>query len=519
VAKDKTTKIGEISPGQEDEKKPPYLMLIILFFGAFVSFLNNSLLNVALPSIMLDLNIDYATAQWLVTGYMLVGGILVPASAYLITKFTNRALFITSMALFTIGTLTSALAPNFGTLLAGRMIQAAGSSVMGPLLMNIMLISFPREKRGAAMGVFGLVMITAPAIGPTLSGYIVQYHNWRLLFEMIVPFAVLSLVLAIWKLRNVMPTRQSHLDYLSVLLSAIGFGGLLYGFSSVSREGWGDSVVISTISIGAVGLILFTWRQLKLSQPLLDLRVYRYPMFTLASIISVVISAAMFSGMILTPAYVQNVRGISPLDSGLLMLPGAIIMGIMSPITGKLFDKFGPRVLAFIGLSITAYTTYMMSNFQIDTSYTDIMVMYMLRMFGMSMVMMPIMTNGLNQLPTRLNPHGTALNNTIQQIAGSLGTAIFVSIMNSHTQARAAELIAGLGVDPTTLPAEQQAQIGAESLLYGIQYSFLVATFVTIAALVLAMLMKRVDVSKEAVQKLEQEGEGNVTPSKELARP
>ena len=191
------------------EKKPPYLMIAILFFGAFVSFLNNSLLNVALPSIMVDLEIEtYATVQWLSTGYMLVSGVLIPVSAFLITRFKNRTLFLTSMGLFTVGTAVAAFAPNFGILLAGRMIQAAGSSVMGPLLMNIMLVSFPREKRGAAMGIFGLVMITAPAIGPTLSGYIVEYYDWRVLFEMILPFAIISLVLAFWKLENVMDTRK-----------------------------------------------------------------------------------------------------------------------------------------------------------------------------------------------------------------------------------------------------------------------------------------------------------------------
>jgi EmrB/QacA subfamily drug resistance transporter len=493
-------------------------MIAILFFGAFVSFLNNSLLNVALPSIMVDLQIDdYSIVQWLVTGYMLVSGVLIPASAFLLTKFTNRKLYITAMSLFTLGTLIAALAPNFSWLLTGRMVQAAGSSVMGPLLMNVMLISFPREKRGAAMGVFGLVMISAPAIGPTLSGYIVQYYDWRLLFEMILPFAIISLLLAVWKLKNVMPTRKTHLDYISVVLSIIAFGGLLYGFSRASSIGWGDPEVIVTITLGAVGLIAFVWRQFTLSDPLLDLRTYRYPMFALASVISVVVAAAMFSGMILTPAYVQQVRLISPLESGLLMLPGAIIMGIMSPITGKLFDLFGPRVLAFIGLSITAVSTYMLSLLQLDSSYTHIMFIYAIRMFGMSMVMMPIMTNGLNQLPTRLNPHGTAINNTAQQVAGSLGTAIFVSIMNSHATSSAGELMRG--VDPTTLTEQQAALLEQEALLHGIQYSFLVATFVTIAALVLSLFMKRVDVSADAVKKLEEEeSAGEAVTKRKLAK-
>ena len=475
-------------------KKPPYMMIVILFVGAFVSFLNNSLLNVALPSIMVDLNItDYSTVQWLATGYMLVSGVLIPASAFLITRFSNRSLYITSMLIFTLGTAMAAFAPNFAVLLTGRMVQAAGAAVMGPLLMNVMLISFPREKRGTAMGIFGLVMITAPAIGPTLSGYIVEYFDWRLLFMMILPLAVLSLLLSVWKLENVMETnKNASIDYLSVILSTFGFGGLLYGVSSGSSQGWTNPIILTALIVGGISLIAFVTRQLKLEKPLLDLRVYKYPMFALASVIAIVNAVAMFSGMILTPAYVQNVRGISPLDSGLLMLPGAIIMGIMSPITGRLFDKFGPRVLALTGLSITAISTYLLSDLQIDSTYMYIVLIYTLRMFGMSMVMMPIMTNGLNQLPTRLNPHGTAVNNTAQQVSGSIGTAVLVTIMNSVTASEAESLMKGM--DPTTLTEQSTALLGQQALLAGIQYSFLVVLVINIIAIVLALFLKRVDV-------------------------
>lgn len=485
------------------EKKPPYLMLAILFFGAFVSFLNNSLLNVALPAIRDDFGKDYSTVQWLATGYMLVSGVLIPVSAFLITRFKNRTLFIVSMILFTIGTAMAALAPNFGFLLAGRMVQAAGSAVMGPLLMNVMLVSFPREKRGAAMGIFGLVMITAPAIGPTLSGYIVQYYDWRVLFEMILPFAILSIILAFWKLENVMDTRKVSLDYFSIVLSVVGFGGILYGCSMASSNGWGDAVVLTTIIVGAVALFLFITRQFKLEEPLLDLRVYKYPMFALGSVISMVNAAALFSGMILTPAYVQDVRGIDPLESGLMMLPGAIIMGVMSPITGKLFDKFGPRILAVIGLGITAIATFMLSGLDLDSSYTYIIVIYSIRMLGMSMVMMPIMTNGLNQLPTRLNPHGTAVNNTAQQVVGSIGTAIFVTIMTSAAATRGKELATSM--DPASMTEDAMKQIQAQSLLHGVQLSFIVAAVVTCIALVLSFFLKRVDVSAKALADIEKE--------------
>lgn len=460
-------------------KKPPYLMIAVMFVGTFVAFLNNTLLNIALPTIMEDFNIkDYATVQWLSTGYMLVSGILIPASAFLITRFKTRNLFIISMLIFTLGTAMAAFAPSFGILLAGRMVQAAGASAMSPLLMNTMLISFPIEKRGRVMGVFGLAMFLAPAIGPTLSGWIVEHYHWSVLFEMILPFSIVALLLAIWKLDNVLPNRPITIDYLSVVLSTVGFGGLLYGFSMASSQGWDAISVYGTIIIGAIAITVFVVRQFKLEQPLLDLSTYKYPMFALASVIAAVNAVAMFSGMILTPAYIQSVRGISPFDAGLMMLPGALLMGLMSPVTGRLFDKYGPRALAVIGLAITTVSTYMLTKLQLDTSYTYIIAVYTIRMLGISLVMMPIMTNGLNAIPQRLNPHGTAINNTIQQVAGAIGTAVLVTIFNSHTNTRAAELMATGGT-------AQQA------MLDGVNFTFFIATIISAIALLLSFFLKR----------------------------
>ncbi|MEY9973295.1 EmrB/QacA subfamily drug resistance transporter [Lysinibacillus sp. RC46] len=487
-------------------QKPPYGMIGILFVGAFVAFLNNTLLNVALPTIMKDFDITYSKVQWLATGYMLVSGILVPASAFFVTRFKNRHLFIVAMSVFTIGTIMAGFAPNFGMLLAGRMVQAAGAASMSPLLMNVMLISFPKEKRGAAMGIFGLVMISAPAIGPTLSGYIVEHHDWRMLFQMIIPFAVISLLFGIWKLENVMETRKVQLDFPSVLLSTVAFGGILYGFSTAGDKGWSSPWVYGTISVGLLALIIFIFKQLRMDQPLLELRIYKYPMFALGSAISVIVSMAMFSGMILTPAYVQSIRGIDPFKAGLMMLPGALVMGIMSPITGKLFDKFGPRLLAVIGLTITTIATFGLTKLELDSSYTFIVSMYTIRMFGMSMVMMPIMTNGLNQLPQMMNPHGTAINNTLQQVAGAIGSAVMVTFMNNRTKATAEDLIAeakanaaqsGVAATPEQMQ-QMQDQITQTALLDGITHSFLIAACVTVLALVLAFFLKRVKIESSA---------------------
>lgn len=470
----------------ETLNKPPYGMIAILFVGAFVSFVNETFLNVALPSIMKDFEISPSSAQWLSTGYMLINGILIPASAFLLQKFTNRQLYLTAMSLFTAGTVLASLSPTFGVLLVARMFQAAGSAIMAPLLMNVMLVAFPVERRGTAMGFFGLVMITAPAIGPTLSGWIVEHYSWRTLFDIVIPIAALTLILAIFKLKNILPQKQISLDILSLILSSIGFGGILYGFSSAGEKGWDSVHVYGTIIVGTISLVLFIMRQLKMEEPLLQFRIYKYPMFALSSAISIILSMTMFSAMLLMPIYIQTIRGISPFDSGLLMLPGAIIMGIMSPITGRLFDKFGARALAIIGLSITIFTTYEFSHLTMDTSYSFLMLMYSLRMLGMSMVMMPVMANGINQLPQTMNPHATAMNNTLQQVSGAAGSALLVTLMQNKAESEAERLAQSAAGDPAKM-----ADIMNEAMLNGINFSFKISVLIALIALVLTFFIKR----------------------------
>ncbi|WP_422122634.1 DHA2 family efflux MFS transporter permease subunit [Planococcus sp. X10-3] len=466
-----------------EQKKPPYGIIAILFTGAFVAIFTQTLLNIALPEIMADFGIKAATAQWLVTGYMLVNGILIPASAYFIQRFSNRSVFIAAMSLFSLGTLIAGLAPTFEVLFAGRLLQASGSALMMPLLMNVMLAAFPVEKRGTAMGYFGLVMIVAPAIGPTLSGFIVQNYDWRVLFFIVLPVALTSLVLGIFKLKNLtFQNREISLDKISLVLSSLGFGGILYGFSSAGTLGWSNPVVYITIIVGLVSLILFILRQLKLDEPLLQVRIYKYPMFALSSVISIALSMSLFSAMILMPIYVQTIKGISPIDSGLLMLPGALLMGAMSPITGRLFDKWGAKVLAIPGLSLVVITTYLFSQLSMETSYWEIMLIYSIRMLGISLVMMPVMTNGLNTLPIKEYPHGTAINNTLQQVAGAIGSAFLITLMNMRTDSVAVQLLAS-----GTAPED----IVNMSMLEGINFSFFISTFIALAALILALFIKK----------------------------
>jgi EmrB/QacA subfamily drug resistance transporter len=496
--------------GKQD-KRPPYGIIGVLLIGAFITFLNNTLLNIALPSIMKDLEVEAATVQWLTTGFMLVNGILIPATAFLIQKYSVRNLFLVAMSLFTIGTVVAGVAHEFPILLAGRMLQASGSAIMMPLLMNVMLVSFPIEKRGTAMGVFGLIIMFAPAIGPTLSGWIIEHYDWRMLFHFITPISVLVVLIGFFLLKDKKEKVNIRLDFFSLVLSSIGFGGILYGFSSAGSKGWDSPHVYVAITVGLISLVVFIVKQLKQDNPLLNFSVFKYPMFALSSSISMVTNMALFSGMILIPIYVQTIRGISPLDAGLMLLPGAIAMAIMSPITGRLFDKFGGRVLALIGLGITVITTYEFSQLTVDLSYTHLVILYSVRMIGMSFVMMPVSTNGLNQLPTRFYPHGTAMNNTLNQVAGAIGTALLVTVMSNRTETHAKELAdeamktaaaqgAGAAQPTAEMIAQMKEQILMKAMLEGINDAFLVATGISLVAFILAFFIKRATQAEDPLE-------------------
>ncbi len=286
------------------------------------------------------------------------------------------------------------------------------------------------------------------------------------------------------------------LDQLSLVLSSVGFAGLLYGFSSAGEEGWASIEVYGTIMIGAISLVLFVTRQLKLDKPMLDFRVYQYPMFALSSVITILMNMALFSAMILLPIYVQTIRGISPIQSGLLMMPGGLILGIMSPITGKLFDKWGARILAIIGITITVISTYYFSTLSLTTPYSELVILYTVRSFGMAMVMMPIMTNGLNQLPRRLYPHGTAMNNTLQNVGGAIGSALLITVYSKqsdfHSEALMTTAMSKLTDNPTAEALEDvKGQVMLQATVKGIDDAFLVATLMIGVAFILSLFIKR----------------------------
>lgn len=477
-------------------KKGPILFIMIL--GAFLATLNQTVMSVAVPELMIDFNISAATAQWLTTGYMLVNGVLIPITAYLMQRFTTRELFQASMLIFLAGTIVSAIATTFPVLLTGRMIQAAGAGIIMPLLMNVILTLFPPEKRGAAMGMVGFAVIFAPAIGPTLAGYTLENYAWETMFYVMIPLAVLVIICGFIYLKNVSERAFTKIDVTSVVLSTVGFGTLLYGFSRAGSEGWSSAEVLASILAGILALALFTWRQLVSRNPLLDLRAFKYNMFSLTTIINIAVTMVMYADMMLLPLYLQSARGYTALESGLLLLPGALLMGFLMPVAGKLFDQFGAKWLTIIGMVITIITTIGFINLTDSTSYTYLVLMSTGRRIGMALLLMPVQTAGLNQLPARLNAHGTAISNTIRQVAGAVGTSLLVTVMTSRTQTHFQDMMASGGAKGAT-----QEHMIMEASIQGINDAYLVIVGIGIIGLLLSFFIKRVAQASEEKSNVE----------------
>lgn len=407
-------------------------ILLALLLGAMVALLNETLLGNALTVLMKEFDVTASTVQWLTTAYMLIVGVLVPITALLQQWFTTRQMFLTAMFTFLVGTLIAGFAPTFSVLLVGRIVQAIATGLIMPLLMNTILIITPAEKRGGTMGLIALIMMAAPAIGPTVSGLIVDSLSWRWLFYLVVPIVIISILIGMKYIQNVTELTRPKVDYLSILLSTLGFGGIVYSFSSSGDLGWSDPKVYYTLIIGIISLSLFIVRQLKIENPILELRVFKFPMFTLAVVLVVIVMMAMFSTMTLLPMFLQTVLLVTAFKSGLIMLPGSIISGIMGPIAGKLFDKFSPKVVIIPGIVLIAIAMWLFKGINPDTTVTQLIIMHSVLMVGL-MFVMTAQTYGLNQLTPDLYPHGTAVLNTLQQVAGAIGTAIFISKMSSDT--------------------------------------------------------------------------------------
>jgi DHA2 family lincomycin resistance protein-like MFS transporter len=451
----------QIRPQSAGEKWPEALepekvtgrvgpVIAVLVLAAMIMILNETVLSVALPPVMADFAVAPSTAQWLTTGFMLTMAVVIPTTGYLIQRLTIRAMFATALLLFLAGTALAAVATGFPMLLAGRVVQAGGTAMVLPLLMTTTLTSVPVAYRGTVMGLNSVVISVAPAIGPTVSGVLVDSLGWRWLFGLMLPIAVVVLLVGLVIIRTTSETRTAPFDGLSVVLSAFAFGGLVYGLASIDALVGGSAAPLVALVVGAVALALFVRRQVRLQRTeaaLLDLRPLAVPNFRISVAIVVICMATMLGTVVVLPIYLQSGLGVSVLTTGLLLLPGGLVQGVLSPIVGRLYDAVGPRPLVIPGALLLAGGQWWLSTVGAQTSLGLVVAMHVVFCIGMATLMTPLMTVSLGSLPRSRYAHGAAIMNTLQQLAGAAGVALLVAALTigaaGATGGLAAALVSG----------------------------------------------------------------------------
>lgn len=412
------------------EMRPIAIMAVLLIVG-ISTLLNENLMNVAFPILAADFQVPISLIQWMTTGFMLIMGIFVPITAYLLRKFPMRKIFFTAIALFLIGTLIAALANHFPQLLTGRLVQAVGTALFVPMIINTVLHIAPREKLGFYNGLVMLVLMTAPAIGPTLSGYILGALGWRWLFWISLPLPIVAACFAYFVLPNIVELTNPKLDILSVFLTVIGFGGVVFGLGSAGTYGFFSPWVLVPLALGVIGLFFYARRQLHLEDPLLDLRILANRKYRLGYLFIIINFANIFGFVFLMPLYMQEVLGLEVVTVGLLLLPGGLINGMLSPVAGKIYDRFGMKSVP-IGIFLLIVSLSLFA-FVMDKEPASLVLMGIVILFnlGCPFVMSPSQTYSLMSLKPAEYPHGTALTSTSQQVFGAVGTAAYVTILYS----------------------------------------------------------------------------------------
>ncbi|MBP2652438.1 MAG: drug resistance transporter, EmrB/QacA subfamily [Firmicutes bacterium] len=410
----------------KETEQQTIIAVVAIAIITFMGILSETALNIAYSRLMDQFNISAATIQWLTTGYLLTLSAFIPLSPILVKCYRTKKLFRTAVIIFLTGTLLCGFALNFGMLLLGRIIQAVGTSITLPLMVNIILEKIPVSRRGKIMGIVGLVTCFAPALGPTFGGVVIEWINWHWIFILMLPVLMLAFGLGSKYIMDIHTTDQIVIDYPSIILSTIGLVGIVYGVSISADFGWLDPKVLGCLAIGLLSLGGFIYKQLQLPNPLIEVRVFTYPMFTLGMVIVMISMMTVLAAGFILPLYLQKSLGCSSLVTALAMLPGAAINGVMSPVTGKFLDKHGPKLLLSVGFLLVSLMVYMFAFF--NCNFYDVIIIYAVFMFGASMLAIPAQSNGLNQLPKEYNADGSAIVNTLQQVSGAVGTALASSI-------------------------------------------------------------------------------------------
>lgn len=455
----------------------------VLLVSAFVIVLNETIMSVAIPVLIKDLHIDASAGQWLSTAFILTMAVVIPVSGFLIQRVTTRALFGVALGSFVAGTLLAALAPTFEVLLVARVIQGVGAAVITPLLFTTVITLVPEARRGVMMGNISIVISVAPAVGPTVSGLILSALPWPFLFWCVLPIAAAGLVIGLRLIPNLGEPRHVPIDWVSIPLSALGFGGLVYGLNAVgqgasSTTGIDPVAVAVPVALGAVSLVAFLFRQRALQRTdnaLLDLRVFRSRVFS-ASVAS---GALAFMGLLLSaillPIYLQQVLGLTALQTGLLVLPGGLTMGLLGPVVGRLYDRFGPRPLLIPGLALAMVGLILLgTTLTATTPAWQVLICHVILSLGLAAVLPSVFTAGLSAVPARFTSYGSAIFATVQQVGGAAGTALGVTL---------------LAVGASTWSGGGGAGAAEAS---GTRLAFLAAAAVMLVSVVIATMVKRV---------------------------
>lgn len=476
-----TTSTGSVPTVKAAPLIAPSDMRVIwlLLVAAFVAILNETTMGIAIPHLNTDLGIPPELGQWLTSAFMLTMAIVIPTTGYLLQRFTTRQIFIAAMSAFTLGTLVCLLAPGFAVLLVGRVIQAGGTGIMMPLLMTTMMNVVPPQSRGRMMGRVGLVISLAPAIGPTLAGAVLNVASWRVLFAIVLPIAIIALAMGAKWMTNLGETTSAPIDVLSIVLSAFGFGGVVYGLSQFGGEGESGGATVGVVSlvIGGISLALFVWRQIVLQRvddALLDLRVFRSRNYTIAVIVMAILALSMFGTLVLLPQYLQNVAGLDALQSGLVLLPGSVLMGLLGPVMGRIYDARGTRTLLIPGTIMVSAALFFYSTVGEHTVWWLLVIAQAIMSVGLAMSFTPLFSASLGSLRRHLYSHGSAALNTIQQVGGAAGVALLTVVYSSILHAGEHE---GL----------ETAAAGAP----GARMAFLIAAIISLGAVALSAFVRK----------------------------
>ncbi|WP_435303595.1 MDR family MFS transporter [Staphylococcus agnetis] len=448
-----------------------------MLLSAFVAMLNQTILNTALPAMIVDLGIPETTAQWLITGFMLVNGIMIPLTAFLIDKYSTRQLYIFSMAAFLLGSVIAAMAPSFAVLMIARVIQAIGAGILLPLMQFIVFMVFPVENRGFAMGLTGIVAQSAPAIGPTLTGVLIDFSSWHVPFIVVAVISLIAFGAGVFYVENLGQSKPTSLDKRSVVYSTVGFGLILYAFSIVGHVGPLSPLFIISLIVGIGIVAIFTIRQCRIDAPLLSMSVLKNKTFTLSAFASMMIYIGIVGPALLIPIYVQTGLGLSAFLSGLVILPGAVVNACMSTYTGKIYDRYGVRVLVIPGFILLIIMTILHIFLTAETPFWYVVMIYAIRMFSVALLMMPLNTAGLNALENKEVSHGNAIMNSLRIIAGAMGTAISITVLSI--------------VSRNFMDAHgHSAKMMREATISGVDVAFIFTTVLIVIGFVLSLFIR-----------------------------